>query len=456
MKQRINLDNIYIIIFSSFFFLWGLDLESIKLFSFFNLDYQSYNFLANSKISYLVIFLIIPIFYNLIRNNFFSFKEIFNNQKNIIFFVLFIFAHFFIVKIYYQELINKSEIANLFYLLLLSIIYCHYRNFIKINFKKIIFFYLIIFVSVSIFKGVETYNVGQCNSDLFLIDILKKYLNISLTNSIYKENSHLAMMSIAVFFASIYILLQKEKENILFLFLFLIGTITVLNNLSTTYFVAYFFSQITLLFFFIKKINLKFWIISLIFLLINSYLFFSDKNCITKITDFEVNSVVKNNLEKKSVNLTTLIYQRSIIVSKKTLLSHSLGWGIDGMDNATNHLQVDYKSCKKELDDPLSWEDCKGDYSKHIYWPLFSMNIKDGLSNAFKMITEFGIFSFFIIFIFVRYLTNIKKISSYDLFIICLFITLCIRGAGYFNGGFIFCLLEFFFLQNKYKKLKKI
>ena len=28
-----------------------------------------------------------------------------------------------------------------------------------------------------------------------------------------------------------------------------------------------------------------------------------------------------------------------------------------------------------------------------------------------------------------------------------LFITMSIRGAGYFNGGFIFCLLEFFFFK---------
>jgi hypothetical protein len=32
--------------------------------------------------------------------------------------------------------------------------------------------------------------------------------------------------------------------------------------------------------------------------------------------------------------MTTLIYQRSIIVVKETLLNHTFGWGIDGMDNA--------------------------------------------------------------------------------------------------------------------------
>ena len=77
--------------------------------------------------------------------------------------------------------------------------------------------------------------------------------------------------------------------------------------------------------------------------------------------------------------------------------------------------------------------------------------MKDGLSNFFKMFTEFGIFTFILFFYFLKYILNIKNINSYNVFIITLFITLCIRGAGYFNGGFIFCILEFFY----YKKIIK-
>jgi len=86
---------------------------------------------------------------------------------------------------------------------------------------------------------------------------------------------------------------------------------------------------------------------------------------------------------------------------------------------------------------------------KSAPWRLISMNYKDGLSNLLKMFTEFGIFAFIIFFFFIKYILNIKNIHSYHLFIIILFVTMCIRGVGYFNGGFIFCLLEFFY----YKKL---
>ena len=42
-------------------------------------------------------------------------------------------------------------------------------------------------------------------------------------------------------------------------------------------------------------------------------------------------------------NLTTAIYQRSIIVAKETLIHHTLGWGIDGMDNANYNLIKDIR-----------------------------------------------------------------------------------------------------------------
>ena len=81
------------------------------------------------------------------------------------------------------------------------------------------------------------------------------------------------------------------------------------------------------------------------------------------------------------------------------------------------------------------------------------LNIKDGLSNSLKIITEFGIFSIVLIYLFFRYVLNLKNFSSYNIFIIILFITMCIRGAGYFNGGFIFCIFEFLFSNEKIKVL---
>ena len=481
MNLKINYHNIYIIIFTSFFFLWGVSLY----FPFLESNYLRDN-LSNFRLSYLIVLLIIPIFYSCLKKNFSSFNQIFNFQKYIIIFILFIVAHFFIIKIYYSEIVSKSEIMNLSYLILLSVIYCHYRDFISDNFKKILTLYLIIFVLFSIFEGMliqsKIYNYGQCNNDLFLINLIKSYLKISLTNSIYLENSHLAMMTVAVFFSSLYILVKEKKNDILFLLLFSIEVIIVLNNLSTTYFVAYFFSHITLLLFFFKKLSIKYWIIIFLFLFMNSYLFFSDKHCVVKITDFSLQDVSEDILDRgmsrgeSNPNLTTGIYMRSIIVAKKTLLNHSLGWGIDGMDNANKSLLNNYKQCDTDTINITSKNinqskkigminrcnhrvpyNIKGYNEKFgTFYPLKELNLKDGLSNSLKLFTEFGIFAFIFYFYFLKYLLNIKNINSYNIFIIVLFITLSIRGAGYFNGGFIFCLLEFFyykkFSHNEYKK----
>jgi hypothetical protein len=460
MKSKINHNHIYIAIFASFLFFWGVNLNFIRDLTFLNFSNKYIDFISNFQLSYLIIFLVIPILYKFIKEKSLSPNIIFNYQKYVIFFVIFVAVHFFFIKIYYNEIIDKSEILNLSYLLFISIIYCHFRNFIFINFKKIIIFYLAIFIIYSVYEGSQIYNVGQCNNDILLISLIQKYLNISLSNSIYLENSHLAMMTIAVFFSTLYILIQEKKYNIILFLLFSIEVIIVLNNLSTTFFVGYFFSQIALLLFFIKKIDPKYWIISIIFLFFNSYIFLSDKNCTTKITDFKAKDVAQNNLQKGDKNITTLIYQRSIIVAKETLLHHSLGWGIDGMDNANKNLLKNYKDCdviamglSREISCNHSIPNNVGGKSDSnaTFWQIFDLNLKDGLSNSLKLFTEFGFFAFIIYFYFFKYILNIKNINSYNLFIIVLFITMSIRGAGYFNGGFIFCLLEFFF----HKKLIK-
>ena len=476
MNLKINNNYIYILIFTCFFFLWGMSIGQFnnfflipfyKILFLFGEDIQVQKVIYKIKLSYIILFLLGPIFYSLIKKRNFLPKEIFNNQKYIIIFILFIFTHFFLVKIYYQEIINKSEIANLIYFFLLSVIYCHYRNFISINFKKIIIFYLIIFIGYSIYEDSQFYNLGQCNVDLPLIDMIRKHFQVNLTNSIFLENSHLGIMSVAVFFSSIYILIQDKKSNILFLLLLLTEILIVLNNLSTTYFICYFISQIVLLFFLLKKINIKFWIFTILLLSINSYLFFSDRSCTVKVTDLKVKEILEQDLEKKETNLTTLIYKRSAIIALNTLKNRSLGWGIDGMDNATYDLMSNYNTnpyCEpgsvgyeeriakdQVCDHPNSFDE-NGARKKFAPWNIGLLNTKDGLSNIFKMFTEFGIFTFIILFYFIKYIRNIQNVNPYNLFIIVLFITTCIRGVGYFNGGFIFCLLEFMYYKNYFNE----
>lgn len=171
----------------------------------------------------------------------------------------------------------------------------------------------------------------------------------------------------------------------------------------------------------------------MVILSLNTIIFFSDENCKKKVTDYSINNVKNLKIEKttkenSSKNLTTLIYERSSVLTIYTFKKNQLGWGFDGMNNAT--LKLLEKNSYKE-----------------VYWPSNKLNLNDGLSNFFKILNEFGIFSIIVLYLFLKYLVSQKKLNSFNLFIITLFITLCIRGAGYFNGGFIFCFLEFLYIK---------
>ena len=429
MKLKINYNLIYIFLLISFFFLWDVNFLILK-----DLEVDDAFSKFNISLRYLIIFLLLPILFFIKKNNLiFSIYKIFNNQKYIVFFLLFIVLQYFFTNILYSRTITFNEILSLFFFIFLAFIYSYFRNFLSNNFNKLIFIYLFIFIYFSVFLEYEIPNVGACNNNFYLINFFQEKLKLNFSKSFYLENSHLGMMMPAVFFSVILII--NKSRNYFFLFLFFLSTVITWVNSSSTFFISYIISQVILFFFFYKKIQDKFWIYSFIFFLINCLIFFSNDNCTKKITDINLKNVSEKKISNEggSNKLTSIIYERSIIISLNTLYQHPLGWGYDGMYKAT-----DYFLKKPE--------------NKNVYHLVKLLNLKDGLGNFFKLVTEFGFFSFFIFLFFVKYLFNIKQITPYNLFIIVLFITQCLRGAGYLNGGFAFCLFEIFYMKNVLNK----
>ena len=76
MKLKINLSSIYLIIITIFFFFWGVNLDINDKLVFLNLNITISNFLPNNfRISYLIILLILPIFYNISKKKKFIIKS---------------------------------------------------------------------------------------------------------------------------------------------------------------------------------------------------------------------------------------------------------------------------------------------------------------------------------------------------------------------------------------------
>ena len=266
----------------------------------------------------------------------------------------------------------------------------------------------------------------------FLIAFLKDKLNLTFSNSFFAENSHLAMMMVAVIFSSIFI--YYEKKSFLFLTCLIVSIFISTLNFSTTFYVSYFISIIVLSIFLYKKIHFYFYLLNFFIMIFFSSFFLQDMHCKKKITDFSIQNIIEHKVEKGSKNLTTVIYERSAVVTLRTLQSRPFGWGLNGMIKANEDL-IDEQGYKQP-------------------YMVSTLNIEDGLNNFFKIITEFGIFSLVILYAFLKYITNIKKIKAFHIFLIVIFITQCIRGAGYLNGGFIFCIFEFFYFINNKENLK--
>ena len=91
----------------------------------------------------------------------------------------------------------------------------------------------------------------------------------------------------------------------------------------------------------------------------------------------------------------------------------------------------------------------KNNYSDEI----MQINRNDGASNFSKLITEFGIIAL-ILFIYIAVFTFSKKISLENkLFLLPIVITQMLRGAGYFNGGFLICIILIVLLVHDKKEI---
>lgn len=95
------------------------------------------------------------------------------------------------------------------------------------------------------------------------------------------------------------------------------------------------------------------------------------------------------------------------------------GWGINNYEKAFEKLKYDVP---------------------YINPDIINLNSSDASNNFAKLITEFGIIGFFLLFLLTYICLNKKIDFEVKLFYMPIILTQLIRGAGYFNGGFIFAI----------------
>ena len=138
---------------------------------------------------------------------------------------------------------------------------------------------------------------------------------------------------------------------------------------------------------------------------------------------------IKNVLQK--IDISSQVASNSLNIAISTLKKQFYGVGLNRYQDAFMY-NIKFQK-EKYLDE------------------IMGINRNDGSNNFAKLLAEFGVGAIFIyLYIFIFIFS--KKISIENkLFLLPFVITQMLRGAGYFNGGFLMCLILIILLVHERK-----
>jgi len=366
-----------------------------------------------------------------------------------------------IIPIIYYNKFNKGDFIII---LLCSILFLHKALFIEgsqILESLLILFYLIVLIKIlgqyyKIFLNTISYQINL----FFILFILSSILtslyylyeyNILYTHcligcfSLFKifflENSHLGMMSSSLILYTLYLRSINDKK--ISFVLFLIFLLICFLNYSLTFVAGLIFNSLLILLLFWKYINLKYLIYLILTLIICFNIVLNNKLHMVKIQSvfepFKIMLFNKKNINtngfkqdennKKIIvhkNLSSDVWLKSIKIAFITVPKYPIGVGLNNYEVAHNkfidNVTTSYKLTKK-------------------------LNIQDASNNLMKIIVEFGIFSFVLVYLILKFIFSKKIELKYKIFLLPNILTqLLFRGAGYFNGGFLIFIIVMTYL----------
>ena len=422
---------IKIFLFTSFIFLWDVKIGYVNF-------------------RYLILFLLLGIFNNLKTKIFFdiifALKSFF-----IIFFIL--SAHILLNNFYEQKVFDYNLLLPVLFFSLIFLICEFYYKFIIKNLFNINLLFVLIFI-MSFFFNINkpSYDTYFCGGIPFYSSLSTVEFKIYFKNNIFNENSHLGMIAPAVIFYSFFYTLNKNKYFIFFIFFIFFIICLITSSLTLLAGLA----LCIILFFIFNYKDMKFFLFFFFVILVLGLMLLLDKQqCSSKLksisshitnhitVDLSIKNIENKNLENKNLDMpktslfystTIAVYARAATIGLNSFLERPLGWGLNRYISAFEYYKVTIPSQIGDNDINL-------------------LNTKDGANNFSKLIVEFGIFAFVILFFIFKYFISNKILIEEKLFFISIVVVQLSRGAGYFNGGFLLCM--FIILISILTKLKK-
>ena len=425
MNTILNIKNRLIILsFTLYIFFWSMNFSDILVMRY---------------------FVLIPFLFSLFEKNILSRLKI----KYYLFIPFFLMSHYFLTNLINTTQFDINDFLSIIFMSIIIFSFLIYRHLLLNNFTNILKLY---FVSLIIFSiiNIQIVDVGSCSENFY--SYFPFLLKLSLSKGIFSENSHLAMMNIGAILSASYICIKTR--DVFLIFLTISSMIINLLNLSTTFILGYVICSLIFLIF-VKNKYFKIFLLTSLSLF--CFLYAASNDCAKKLSDINFNDIQnKEHKSRKSGELTSNIYERSIIISLKTLQTKPLGWGYGGSDKAVN----DYVNNRKKINPQCEYFDafskgiCEGVPDTFLYKGnlhnlnnlIWVLNKEDALGNIFKLTIEFGYLNIFLIILFFYFFKN-RKISEYEIFFISLFVIQLFRGAGYINGAFILSLTEIFLIK---------
>ena len=485
---KINKDNIRnfyaFIIFFSGIFLWDIDLHNLNIKS---IIYPT-----------IIISFLLDIKKNSLRSLIICFLL-----------TLLILIHYLLTT--NHELISTKDILEIILIFFLFFFCKNNLDYFLKNIDKFVYSFMILFF-FSIFLNIQENTFTLDYKDKFNLNLICSYhFGFLSENYIFKEKSHLGMVTVGVFLLFLDRILNN-KINILTiiigLFLFLLFI-----NASTTFFVGYLLSLLIIFIFnpkFIKRF-VPYFFITILILVILTYsssckkrfsqipnilktyevqdklikelsseneLIVTNENKINLSKDeqvrFEFNEIYQKRTEligllhSKKVNLDRdrLIIQLTELENRLIKLDKKLYKQLteNFNNNLTSQVQIRalYVAKNSLLDKPFGYG-YDNYYLANNYYKHFIissnpyadvLNSRDGTNLTVKLLVEFGLISLIFFVICFYFLLSNKIEFELKLFLLPFLITQGIRGAGYWNGGFLIIFMIILLIILKGYKIK--